>query len=319
MLLEEEHDCYRFNIKLVRRWIAEQHPLEKVRREIDFISTRAARAFADARDAHLAGDLEMAIEDYRRALAANPNHSGAQLGLGEALYENGNLEEAIIEYEKAIQFGEALALDGLVKALLDYGELLEKAGKEDEALKKYERAFELAPDDEEVKSRINAIKELDTLFEEALLVHKAGKWSEAEMLWAKLYFKNRNYSWIGVKAARLFAQAIIKHESTLSIPWQMVGHDPQHTGRSQYIGPATNSLHWIFKTNGSIYTSPAIGVDGTIYEGSDDNNLYGVDPDGNLKWKFETELAVISSPAIGADRTIYVGSYDGNLYALGGM
>jgi outer membrane protein assembly factor BamB len=322
MLSEEGHDCYRFNIELVRRWIAEQHPLEKARREIDFISTRATRAFADARDAHLAGDLEMAIEDYRRALAANPNHSSAQLGLAQALYEKGNFDEAIIEYEKDFQLGEALALDGLVKALLGYGEQLEKAGNVGEALKKYERALELAPYDEEVKSRINGIKELSSLFEEAMLAHIAGKWSEAEMRWSKLYFKNRNYTWNGVKAARLFAHAIVKQEESTSFPlWQMVGHDPQHTGRSQYIGPESNSLHWILKTNSSIHSSPAVGVDGTVYVGSwdikdnTDNNLYAVDPNGKQKWKFETKGGVYS-PAIGADGVIYVGSEDNNLYAV---
>jgi len=33
-------------------------------------------------------------------------------------------------------------------------------------------------------------------------------------------------------------------------------------------------------------------------------------------WEFETGSAVFSSPAIGSDGTVYVGSYDNKLYAI---
>ncbi|HID10361.1 MAG TPA: hypothetical protein EYP17_03555, partial [Candidatus Latescibacteria bacterium] len=37
---------------------------------------------------------------------------------------------------------------------------------------------------------------------------------------------------------------------------------------------------------------------------------------GSLKWKFKTGLPVFSSPAVGPDGTVYVGSDDGYLYAI---
>ena len=62
---------------------------------------------------------------------------------------------------------------------------------------------------------------------------------------------------------------------------------------------------------------PALGADGTIYVGSEDDNLYALTPNGALlKWKYATGSAIISSPALGADGTIYVGSNDDNLYAI---
>ncbi|MAE32472.1 MAG: hypothetical protein CMO43_12940, partial [Verrucomicrobiales bacterium] len=73
---------------------------------------------------------------------------------------------------------------------------------------------------------------------------------------------------------------------------------------------------WAFKTGGSVYSSPAIGSDGTIYVGSTDNNLYAINPRGRKKWAFKTGDWVFSSPAIGSDGTIYVGSTDNNLYAI---
>jgi outer membrane protein assembly factor BamB len=76
------------------------------------------------------------------------------------------------------------------------------------------------------------------------------------------------------------------------------------------------TLKWRFKTGDLVVTSPAIGADGTIYVGSIDNYIYALNPDGTLKWRFQTDDSVWSSPAIGADGTIYVGSQDGYTYAL---
>ena len=62
---------------------------------------------------------------------------------------------------------------------------------------------------------------------------------------------------------------------------------------------------WSFKTGGWV-TSPAIESDGTIYVGSQDNNLYAINPDGSQKWAFKTGNGVHGSPTIGSDGTIYV-------------
>jgi outer membrane protein assembly factor BamB len=72
---------------------------------------------------------------------------------------------------------------------------------------------------------------------------------------------------------------------------------------------------WSFKTGGWV-TSPAIESDGTIYVGSQDNNLYAINPDGSQKWAFKTGNGVHGSPTIGSDGTIYVGSWDQYLYAI---
>src|SRR6187549_3412873 len=73
---------------------------------------------------------------------------------------------------------------------------------------------------------------------------------------------------------------------------------------------------WSFPTSGAIRTSPALGQDGTIYVGSDDQNLYAINPDGTKKWSYPTGNSVMSSPTIGRDGTIYLGSGDHNFYAI---
>jgi outer membrane protein assembly factor BamB len=99
-------------------------------------------------------------------------------------------------------------------------------------------------------------------------------------------------------------------------PWPMFGQNPQRTARSPYSGPDVAKLKWSFTTGGDVYSSPTIGPDGTIYVGSDDDNLYAVNPDGSQKRTLTTGDYVHSSPAIGADGTIYVGSSDDKLYAI---
>ena len=70
-------------------------------------------------------------------------------------------------------------------------------------------------------------------------------------------------------------------------------------------------------TTGAIYSSPAIGSDGTIYIGSKgDSKLYALNPNGTQKWNYTTGKYIYGSPAIGPDGTIYIGSYDSKLYAL---
>src|SRR6266853_626888 len=49
------------------------------------------------------GDRGGAIESYRQALGLNPTHVEAMTGLGTALAEQGNLEEAVAHLRKAIQ------------------------------------------------------------------------------------------------------------------------------------------------------------------------------------------------------------------------
>lgn len=89
-----------------------------------------------------------------------------------------------------------------------------------------------------------------------------------------------------------------------------------HTGVYDAIGITNlNGVKWKFHTDGAVISSPAV-VNGTVYFGSTDSNLYAVDAaNGALKWKFPTGSWVVSSPAV-AGGIVYFGSYDSNYYAV---
>ena len=92
--------------------------------------------------------------------------------------------------------------------------------------------------------------------------------------------------------------------------------DAHHGGIYPAHGvPVLHGVKWKFRAGGPIVSSPAV-LDGTVYFGSADHNVYALDEaSGALRWKFATRGRVTSSPAVVGD-TLYIGSFDGNLYAL---
>lgn len=109
-----------------------------------------------------------------------------------------------------------------------------------------------------------------------------------------------------------------------------------------YVGSYDEYLYAINTTNGQlrwrysvkpagnnedafIFSSPAVGADGTIYFGTDHQlnrngravgEFYALNPNGTLKWIYPVSDAIYSDPAIGSDGTIYFGCMNTNLYAL---
>jgi len=77
------------------------------------------------------------------------------------------------------------------------------------------------------------------------------------------------------------------------------------------------TLRWKIGTGYIGESSPAIGIDRTIYVGDQDHyRIYSVNPNGSVNWYYTTNGEILSSPAIDKNGIIYCGSTDGNLYAL---
>jgi outer membrane protein assembly factor BamB len=82
------------------------------------------------------------------------------------------------------------------------------------------------------------------------------------------------------------------------------------------INPSDGSEKWSFNAGNSVFSSAAIGVDGTVYFGAG-GALFALNPaNGQQKWSFATSGRVNSSPAIASDGTIYVGDNSGVVYAV---
>lgn len=105
-------------------------------------------------------------------------------------------------------------------------------------------------------------------------------------------------------------------------PWPTFKHDMCRTSQSINIGARTAAVKWACHIGSAMQgSSPAVGLDGTIYVGAEDGNLYAVSSDGVIKWSYTlstgTYKYIRSTPSIGADGTIYVGQWDTHkVYAL---
>ena len=87
-----------------------------------------------------------------------------------------------------------------------------------------------------------------------------------------------------------------------NVPWQFSA-----PGNPNTTGPSNNQTLWVFKTNGDVWSSPAV-ADGIVYVGSFDRYLYAVNAtDGSKVWSFKTGGTIFTSPAV-ANNVVYIGS-----------
>ncbi len=119
-----------------------------------------------------------------------------------------------------------------------------------------------------------------------------------------------------------------------------LGHSPTVSGSTLYVGGYDRRIHaiaaspdpgtlpsrdgyrindqvaWISEPAGGGYETNPLVVDGTLYAGNRDGNLYALDAaTGALRWKYQTG-GTISFSAAYAGGVIYIASNDGYAYAL---
>jgi outer membrane protein assembly factor BamB len=91
-------------------------------------------------------------------------------------------------------------------------------------------------------------------------------------------------------------------------------------GKLYAVDSVTGLKRWEFVTGDAVYSSPALGADGTVYFGSYDGNVYALNGEtGEKRWEFATDGTVPASPVIGPDGTVYIGSMDNKVYAINGV
>jgi len=109
--------------------------------------------------------------------------------------------------------------------------------------------------------------------------------------------------------------------------WPMLQHDVQHTGLSSYIGSATGTptstpkLGWPVNLGATNPTPPVIGLDGSIYIGAGNGDLYKITTFGSVSIFYDAGISgSMKMPVLSSDGVIYVVynnyPYGNYLYAL---
>jgi outer membrane protein assembly factor BamB len=145
---------------------------------------------------------------------------------------------------------------------------------------------------------------------------EAAKWLTACLdvsRWAKENRMKHITRFLGFVVAAFSLLAVQNAQGQLvDSPWPMFQHDPLHTGRTTFVGPASNEVAWTSQEQGVVCSTPTVGSDGTIYVLSGDGSLYALYPGGAVKWKYHHGDPFytdgIRSPTLAADGTIYFAS-----------
>lgn len=92
------------------------------------------------------------------------------------------------------------------------------------------------------------------------------------------------------------------------------------------LNAATGEKLWTFKsqfTEYAIFSSAAIGPDGTVYIGPKDGFLYALRESrgllgtrGKAVWKYKIGTTIETSPALAPDGAVYLGADNGRIYAI---
>jgi outer membrane protein assembly factor BamB len=95
--------------------------------------------------------------------------------------------------------------------------------------------------------------------------------------------------------------------------YPMFRYNEQHSGGTPYAGAQSSTVKWYFETSQSIFSSPVVAPDSTVYIVSENDTLYALYPDGSRKWGAGLGKATKCTPAITIDKMIYIGDGNGNL------
>jgi Tol biopolymer transport system component len=205
MLRETEPGRYAFVVEMVRRWVADKHPVEEAKRELEHAVPRATYLYEAGRSAQDEADLEAAMRHFRDALRANPAHLRARLALAFALLEKGQLEEALGEFEGAYKLDPDSARDGWVKTLMELGQKATAEGRWRDAQARFKKALELNPEQREARAGLREAREqerLQNLYDQAQESIEQQDWSTAAERLSKIVDKRPDYRDAGDLLAR---------------------------------------------------------------------------------------------------------------------
>ncbi len=150
---------YGFRVELLRLWLLENRPLERVIEELAEKHPVAVRHTQIAEEHREEDQIEKALDSYKSALSAAPKYIPAQLGIAKIYQETGRWLEAIETYEKVrkIDPKDERAKSGLCESLIALGDAAQKLENLAEAKERYQEALKINNEHIEACERLAAL------------------------------------------------------------------------------------------------------------------------------------------------------------------
>jgi WD40 repeat protein/tetratricopeptide (TPR) repeat protein len=147
-----------FTVDLMRLWLLENKPLERVIEELIEVSPIATRYIEIAEEFRESGNREEALDSYHRALRVDGQNLTAQVGVASIIYEQGDLPEAAEEYQKALAIDpeDIGARSGFCQTHMALGDQLGADGQLNEALAHYREVLTINEQHLEARERLAA-------------------------------------------------------------------------------------------------------------------------------------------------------------------
>jgi tetratricopeptide (TPR) repeat protein len=211
-ILEPVDGGYSFRVELLRRWLAEFRPLNRVQREIDRIQPVAENLFQAASGFYESSDLAQAKPLLMQAIRLNPNHVRANELLGEILISEGKYADARELLEKLLEFAPNAARGRLIQV---YQAQAQNSTDDKVKMEFFEKVLGLDPSNPEAQSSILAFnkleqeeKDLAFRFIEGRQALQKGEWKRAQESFRWVVSIRPDYSYDSQFVADLLTDAV---------------------------------------------------------------------------------------------------------------
>jgi WD40 repeat protein/tetratricopeptide (TPR) repeat protein len=150
-LTKETNQTYCFSIEFLRLWIQQEKPLYLVKQELDSLDKDVVEDKQQGEKELARRNFDKAIAYFKRALEKDPNHHPSLHLLGVTLFHKGDIDDSIIQLEKAYRLGSSEVRADITRALMNRVEQHQQQGNEDGVLETLERLLEINPEHTEAQ------------------------------------------------------------------------------------------------------------------------------------------------------------------------
>jgi tetratricopeptide (TPR) repeat protein len=157
--------------------------------QVDQRRVEARQAFESGEQARVAGRMDVAKAEYRRATLLDPTLAEAWNNLGVALLDEGTFLDAADAFRRALN----AAAPEDPRPARNLGYTYAQAGWAEEALKHYETALERSPNDlESIRGAVRVTKELNLADTKALERVRRALLLDRDEQWRSIYFSEES-------------------------------------------------------------------------------------------------------------------------------